>query len=136
MSSIKLSPKHGLNPAIPLCFFCNEPKNEIVLPGRLPGDVEAPRNVVWNHVPCSTCEEHMGNGIIIISVRDGETGNNPYRTGGWAVVKDDAVSRLIGNAELLQQVLAKRVMFMENKTWEQIGLPPLPGSTNQTIKGE
>ena len=40
---IRLSPKHGVNPAVPLCFLCGQAKNEIVLAGRLPGDVEAPR---------------------------------------------------------------------------------------------
>lgn len=44
MSSIKLSPKHGVNPTIPVCFFCGKPKNEIALMGRMGGkeDIEAP----------------------------------------------------------------------------------------------
>ena len=89
MSGIKLSPKYGLNCAIPLCFFCNKAKNEILLPGRLPGDVEAPRNAVWDKKPCQECAGYMQQGIILISVKDGESGagDNPYRTGGWCVVK-------------------------------------------------
>lgn len=48
MSSIKISPKHGVNPTIPVCFFCGKPKNEIALMGRMGGkeDIEAPRNLV------------------------------------------------------------------------------------------
>lgn len=44
MSSIKISPKHGVNPTIPVCFFCGKPKNEIALMGRMGGkeDIEAP----------------------------------------------------------------------------------------------
>ena len=41
--SIRLSKEHGVNPAIPICYFCGEEKNEIVLAGRLPQDVEAPK---------------------------------------------------------------------------------------------
>lgn len=41
-NSIRLSPKHGLNPSISVCFFCGEDKNEIILPGKLEGDAEAP----------------------------------------------------------------------------------------------
>lgn len=37
MSSIKLSSKHGVNPTIPVCFFCGEEKNEIALLGRIGG---------------------------------------------------------------------------------------------------
>lgn len=33
MSSIKVSPKYGVNPTIPVCFFCGKPKNEIALMG-------------------------------------------------------------------------------------------------------
>lgn len=88
MGNIRMSPKHGLNPAIPVCFYCMQEKNEILLPGRLnQDDDEAPRNVVWNMDPCSECKGFMQQGCVLISVRDGESGNNPYRTGGWAVVK-------------------------------------------------
>ena len=34
MKNIKISPKHGLNPLIPKCFFCGKEKNEIAILGR------------------------------------------------------------------------------------------------------
>jgi hypothetical protein len=43
---IKLSPQHGVNPSIGVCFYCGEDSGEIILPGRLKGDVEAPRRAV------------------------------------------------------------------------------------------
>lgn len=70
MSSIRLSPKYGLNPAIPVCFYCNEAKNEILLPGRMKDDMEAPHNVVWDRRPCDKCEDLMKQGVILVSVRD------------------------------------------------------------------
>ena len=36
--SIRLSDKHGVNPAIPKCFICGESKNEILLFGKLKGN--------------------------------------------------------------------------------------------------
>ena len=34
-NSIKLSEKYGVNPTIPVCFFCGMPKNEIALLGHI-----------------------------------------------------------------------------------------------------
>ena len=39
-NSIKISQKHGVNPTIPICFWCGKEKNEIALLGKLPGDAE------------------------------------------------------------------------------------------------
>ncbi len=48
---ITLSERYGVNPAIPVCYFCNEEKAEIILAGRLPQDREAPRHAVWDKKP-------------------------------------------------------------------------------------
>ena len=50
-AGIKLSPKHGLNPTIPVCFWCGEERNEVALLGRIGDgrkheDFEAPRYMV------------------------------------------------------------------------------------------
>ena len=54
---IKISPKYGVNPTIPVCFFCGEPKNEIALMGKMKGDIEAPKNMVLDYEPCEHCKE-------------------------------------------------------------------------------
>lgn len=120
MSNIKVSQKYGVNPAIPICFFCNEPKNEIILAGRLPGDEEAPKNVVWDMEPCDKCKGYMEQGVLLISVKNGEKGNNPYRTGGWVVVKDEAVANIFGKDTA---ALKYRMAFIEDEAWDKIGLP-------------
>lgn len=117
---ILLSKKHGVNPTIPLCFYCNAPKNEIILTGHLPNDTEAPKNVVWDKVPCDKCQAWMEQGIILISVRDGETSDNPYRTGGWTVIKEEAFRRIFKDCD---DVLKKRVAFVPDEAWNKIGLP-------------
>lgn len=119
---IRLSPKHGLNPAIPKCFFCMQDKNEVVIPGLLRGDVEAPRNAVWNMQPCDECAGLMKAGIILVSVRDGESGNNPYRTGKFAVVTEDFIRRVILEP-LTTQLLTLRFGFIEDRYWTALDLP-------------
>lgn len=117
---IRLSKKHGVNPAIPLCYFCNKPKNEVILAGLMKGDIEAPRNAVWDTVPCDECKGYMKMGIILISVKDGESGDNPYRTGGWCVVKEEAVRAIFGEDS---KALKTRVAFIGDSDWDIIGLP-------------
>jgi hypothetical protein len=122
--SIRVSQKYGVNPAIPVCFFCNEKKNEIMLAGRLKGDVEAPKDAVWDRRPCDKCIDYMKEGIILISVRDGEQGNdNPYRTGGWCVVREEMIGRISNSPAFTDRVLKMRMAFMEDAVWEKIGLP-------------
>lgn len=65
----------------------------------------------------------MAAGVMLLSTRDGESGDNPYRTGRMAVVKDDAIRRMIGNAELLEQILKCRFAFVEDSVWHAAGLP-------------
>ena len=122
---LRLSPKHCLNPAVPLCFFCNQPKNEVILAGHMKNDMEAPRNAVWNWEPCDKCKEYMEKGVILISVNEklskGDL-DNPYRTGGWVVVKDEAIKRLI-NSELAADILKKRAAFIPDEAWDMMKLP-------------
>ena len=120
--SIRLSPKHGVNPAIPKCFVCGEDKNEILLVGLMRGDREAPKSAAWNTEPCDQCLEHMKTGVILISVRDGEEESNPYRTGGWAVVRDEAITRMV-SAVQCDQILEKRMAFVPDEVWDALGLP-------------
>lgn len=120
--SIRLSPKHGVNPLLGVCFVCGKDDGTVVLAGRLKDDAEAPRRAVWSREPCETCHEDMRQGIIFLSVRDGESGDNPYRTGRFAVVRESAVRRMI-KEPMLSELLAKRLCFIEDATWRQLGLP-------------
>ena len=63
---IKVSPKHGLNPTIPICFWCGKERGEVALLGRLPGDAEAPKNVVLDYEPCECCRAGMARGFTLM----------------------------------------------------------------------
>ena len=68
--NIRLSKKYGVNPTIPVCFWCGKEKNEIVLLGKLLNDIEAPRNM-WipgDYEHCESCKELWNKGIKIIEV--------------------------------------------------------------------
>lgn len=67
---IKISPKHGLNPTIPVCFWCGKQKNEIALMGRMENDIEAPKNMVLDYEPCEECQSHMAMGVAVLEASD------------------------------------------------------------------
>jgi len=123
--NIRLSKKYGVNPAIPKCFYCYEDKSEIILAGKLPGDIEAPRGVVWDKRPCDKCKGFMEQGIILISVDEAKTTDpqNPWRTDGWVVVKEEAVRRMVIPPELVEHICKSRVCFVPDDAWDKLGLP-------------
>lgn len=121
--NIILSPKYGLNSSVAVCFYCNEEKNEIIIPGKLKGDKEAPRKAVWDYEPCNKCKDFMQQGIILISTKASEKeSDNPYRTGGWVVVKEEFIKR---NIEFISanQILKRRMAFVPDDAWDKLHLP-------------
>ena len=90
---IKLSPKHGVNPCIPGCFWCGQLKNEIALLGLLPNDQEAPFGIILDYEPCDECKAKWEEGVVILEVTDtpNQEGQPPirrdaYPTGNYLVV--------------------------------------------------
>ena len=113
---IEISPKHGLNPTIPVCFWCGKDKNEIALLGRIrekttnrfganvtkrDSDIEAPRRMVLDYEPCDECKKMWESGVVVIEVQ--QTPINPnqpeiqggiYPTGRFAVVTVEGADRV------------------------------------------
>ena len=85
---------------------------------------------------CPECENHMKNGVVLISIRDDQQGEeNPFRTGGWAVVKDNYIEQIVKPKELADQILRKRVCFIPDAVWNQLPLlPALPNKENEDGK--
>ena len=99
--SIKISPKYGLNPTIPVCFWCGKQKNEIALMGRMKDDIEAPKNMVLDYVPCEECQSHMAMGVAVLEASDHpNTENQPpiqegvYPTSRFVVVTTECADRV------------------------------------------
>lgn len=116
--NIKLSPKHGLNPCIPVCFFCGKDRNEIVLMGKIGReDREAPMKAILDYEPCDDCKEKFAQGVLLIEVDDcpnmpGQRmiAENAYPTGRHVVVKPEA---LIGDFKAGSSALVLKHDFEE-----------------------
>lgn len=113
---IEISPKHGLNPTIPVCFWCGKEKNEIALLGRIrektknryganvtkrDSDIEAPRRMVIDYEPCDECKKMWESGVAVIEVQQTPTmPNQPeiqkglYPTGRLVVVTVEGAYRV------------------------------------------
>jgi len=78
--SLRLHPKYGANPTMPTCMFCGKERGDIALLGNNYKG-EAPKNMVVDDEPCDECKQVMEKAFMLIEVRDGESGANPYRTG-------------------------------------------------------
>lgn len=128
--SIKLSPKHGLNPCIRLCFWCGEPDGISIL-GKLPDDMEAPRQAVMDYEPCPDCVKKMKKGCTIISVTQDQPAdhrpaiqNDPdiYPTGDWAVLSDDGVPKLPFTEETISSIMSmpEKKFFLEEEMFFKI----------------
>ena len=101
MSGIKISPKYGVNPTIPVCFWCGKQKNEIALMGRMTDDIEAPKNMVLDYVPCEECQNHMNMGVAVLEASDhpNTEGQPPmqkgvYPTSRFVVVTTECADRV------------------------------------------
>lgn len=77
--SIEVSPKYGVNPCIPICFWCGKQKNEVALLGRIRmrdkngriinnSDMEAPHSAVLDYGPCDDCRSDWNKGVPLIGV--------------------------------------------------------------------
>lgn len=116
--SIPISPKYGVNPTIPVCFYCGKDKNEIALLGRITekdprtgrairgSDLEAPMRMILDYEPCDECKANFALGVALIGVSTeapdnrqpvpSSDGTEVYPTGSYAVMKPEAVTRVFG----------------------------------------
>lgn len=113
--SIRISEKHGVNPTIPVCFWCGKEKNEIALLGKLKGDIEAPKNCVLDYEPCDECKKNWSLGVALLGTRKkplNETlppiKDTPeetlYPTGQWLVVTKEAAKRYFGEVATEEEI--------------------------------
>ena len=113
------------------CFYCGRPAG-VLLDRSLRKTL--PRNVgVLDRQPCSECKEFMEQGVICISVDASRTTDtkNPYRSGGWCVVKERGIQQMPFDDAIKESVLEQRVLFLEDMVWFSLGLPGLTAKKNK-----
>lgn len=105
-NGIKLSPKYGVNPTIPVCFWCGKERGEIALmghigDGRKHEDFEAPKYMVIDFEPCEECKKNMALGFTVMeatnspnSISKMEMQKGVYPTGRFMVLKTEAAHRI------------------------------------------
>jgi hypothetical protein len=105
--SIKVSEKHGLNPSIPICFWCGENKEEIVLLGKMKGDIEAPMKIILDYEPCDKCDEIFKKGVMFIEVTEfpiteGQPSiqDQAYPTGRHMVITEEATRIMLEDSSM------------------------------------
>lgn len=113
MSNIKISEKHGVNPCMVICFFCQEETGEVALLGRLPNGAEAPKKAFLSYEPCPSCKEEFAKGVLIIEVVTQQYGEvraiqaGAYPTGNYWVVNKDALQDVNSDVLLVTPEIAK-----------------------------
>lgn len=137
--------------ALTKCFYCLE-GDKILLAKtyRRTKDGMEPRHdlkpldgKVVDMDPCPKCADWMEQGIILIGIDEAKSDPgwneppninaerenwmpNPWRAGGFAVMKDEAFCRLFGK-EFQKFALKYRYMFMEQKAMVLLGIIPPEG---------
>jgi hypothetical protein len=109
------------------CYFCGENVG-VLLDKRLRKTL--PRMVgVIDMAPCDKCKDYMKQGILFISIKNDTTADqmkgpipNPYRTGDWAVIKEEAVKNAL-EGSFLDFALKNRFMFITDLGWDELGIP-------------
>jgi hypothetical protein len=133
-----VNPRVGV--ALTKCFYCGEGDRILInklLTESMAKRVESAHGCVIDMEPCNKCKEFMDKGVILITIDDAKSGANwntpppdkptnwmpnPYRTGGFFVVTDDAVKRIINNESTVEWALKHRWMFIDHEAAERIGL--------------
>lgn len=66
--------------------------------------------------PCDECQGYMKQGVILVSVDEKltEDMNNPYRTGGFFVLKDEAITRIFDTKMADRLVKKTRFGYIEH----------------------
>ncbi len=127
--------------ALAQCFYCNK-GNEIILNRRLSkpiaDQVKEMDGKVISMTPCTECEEHMKQGVILITIDPHKSKAdwhmppedederkrwmpNPFRSGGFFVVRDEAILRTF-DEEMAEHAIKTRWMFIEHEAAVQVGL--------------
>lgn len=125
-NSIRLSEKHGVNPTIPVCFWCGKKKNEIALLGRLPHDAEAPMNMVLNYDPCEECLSQWDKGVTLIEASETPNGENQppiaegvYPTGNFMTLTEHGIEVLF-NEPMAKQLKQMRKGFIDREGFNNL----------------
>lgn len=116
--SVKISKEHGINPSMDTCFICGKKTNIILFETAYKDEngktAKAPMKTCTGGL-CETCQKVIDQGgIFFIAVKDGESGNNPWRTGQIGALKEEAVQRMFPDFSY------QKINYIEESAYKQI----------------
>jgi hypothetical protein len=118
MSNIRLHPKYGLNPTMPLCIVCGKETGEIALLGASYKE-EAPRTMVLGIEPCTPCrKEYLKEGVMLVEADQtyGEMGKKKqHPTGRIMIIKEEAYKDIFS-----QDIPPRRIAMCERGVLQQL----------------
>lgn len=118
--------KYGLNPVIPICFWCGKDREEIALMGKVKDEdgreIEMPMHACIDFEPCDECREEMSKGFTLMEATPEPNAatnrpmqNGVYPTGIWCVIKPEAAERIFAGMDT-----SKGKAFIEPEAFEQL----------------
>jgi hypothetical protein len=121
-----------LNTTIPVCFWCHEPKDEIVIANKLVDcDDKMPMHTVIDWEPCDKCIKEWSKGTVLIEITENqpedkrpEIGDGVYPTGNMWVV-DNTVAKNIFEDKY------NSIILIDKEVAEKIGLYELTKEKNE-----
>jgi len=118
--------------AVTKCFICGG-DNEIIMNRRLTKRraqaVEEMHGKVVSTIPCPSCAKQMETHIALIETRDGDTSENPYRTGRLAFVEQDAFLKILSD-EIKVEVMERKMCYIPETAWSKI----MPKENDETAQ--
>lgn len=116
--SIRLHPKFGLNPTMPVCIICGKEKGEIALLGASYRD-QTPMHMIVGVEPCDTCrEKYLGLGVLLVEGK----GEHHTPTSSIAVIKTEAFQKIFNTP-----VPERHIAIVEEGVLQKIGVFEKPG---------
>ena len=115
---VRISKEHGINLSMDTCFICGK-ETSIILFGTSYKDengktAKAPMRTCTGQL-CDDCQKVIDDGgIFFIAVKDGESGNNPWRIGQIAALKEEAVQRMFPDFPY------QKINYIEESAYKQI----------------
>lgn len=121
--------------ALTKCFFCGKDDRILLCTGythsgRPVRDLSEANGKVIDMEPCNECKGYMQQGIILIGIVSAMSEPNwnkpnqipnPYRSGQFAVIKEEAMRRIFEGA-ILDFALKHRWMFAEAQALIELGI--------------
>lgn len=122
--NITLSKEHGLNPVIPLCVYCDQPKNKVAVLGAAGDklarelghkDGQMPMHawIPGDFTPCDDCLKKGGVGVVAV-------GPNREVEGVWLII-GGAAERVFRPSDL-ERFERERYIPVTKEAAERIGL--------------